>query len=165
MTLNANSIASSAMQSWHLWRHGLPLITLFLVPTVIAAADYAYHIPFSIDATTSPPRSLLEAEETGNGTETIENLPNNAPLFPCGSGGGVEDGQYFDVVTQYMDPVCEEVQGYCRLKRNLNYTSILRVIPKVQVETINVKITVVQLGGWETSFWPVGYIVLLIKII
>ncbi len=134
-----------------------PLIVLFFVPKVITAADYAYHIPFSIDATTSSQSpSLLETEENGsNGTETIENLPNNAPLFPCGSAGGVEEGQYFDVVTQYMDPVCEEVQGYCRLKRNMNYTAILRVIPKVQVETINVKITVVQLGGWETSFWPV----------
>lgn len=142
------------MQSCHLWRNGLLFIALFLEPpSPISAANYAYHIPLPI--TSTPPSSLLEAEEHGNGTETIENLPNNAPLFSCGSAGGVEDGQYFDVITQYMDPLCEEVQGYCRLKRNLNYTAILRVVPKVQVETVNVKITVVQLGGWETSFWPV----------
>lgn len=87
-----------------------------------------------------------------------EPLPNNAPLLECGEAGGVQDGEYMDLVGQYMDPPCEEVQGYCRIKRNTNYTAVVRYIPKVTVQSFHVKTSIVQqYSGWETQFWPVFY--------
>lgn len=91
------------------------------------------------------------------GIEEDEELPNNAPIMECGPVGGAEDGQYIELLGTGMDPLCEDVQGYCRIRRNTNYTAVVRFIPKVPVESLSVRVTVVQpVAGWETSFWPVN---------
>lgn len=130
----------------------LILITISVLAASHSVGNHEYRrdvIKASLKDNKSYPYSFSDALFDQDVEGTI-----NVPIQTCDSS---QQRKYADLTTVHVNPPCEEsYQGFCGIRRNQNYTLIIKFLPKVSTKGLTVRVTSIDPSfGWETPIWPV----------